>query len=369
MLIGSSIFFGSIFGFKIFGNIMMNRYFATMQAPPVTVSAKKLTYQSWQPKIRATGSLSALMGVDVTTEVSGIVRKVHFTSGSMVQEGDILVELNDDSDVAHLKSLEAIAKLAEISYLRDKEQYIVKAVSKAAVDAGEADFKSKEAQVLEQKNIVAKKTIRAPFSGRIGITTLNEGDFVGPGTKMVSLQVLDPIYVDFYVPQQYLSKVAMNKAVSVNPDSFSDKSYSGTITALDSIVDPKTRNIHVQAILLNPEKNLLPGMFVAVQVFTGGEIPYLTLPQSAISYNPYGELVFIVNETGKDKDNTPILTVKETFVTVGETRGDQVAIIKGLKEGDEIVTSGQMKLKNGSQVIIDNTQVPSDDPVPDPVDE
>ncbi len=369
MLAFTGLLFGPIFAYKILEFIIMKHYFATMLAPIVTVSAEKLTYQPWQPKLRASGTVRAPLGIELTTEVSGLVRNVLFKSGDSVKKGDILIELNADADLAHLQSLKALAKLAELSFIRSKEQYMVKAIGKAALDAAEADFKCKEAQVDEQQNILAKKTIRAPFSGKLGITSINPGEFVNPGDKIVTLQMLDPIYVDFFLPQKFIAKLKAGQNITIFSESFPEKIFKGTVTAIDPKIKSNTRNVHLQASLTNQEQNLLPGMFVSVEMNVGETVKHLTLPQAAISYNPYGELVYVINETGKNKNNQPILTVRETFITVGETRGDQVNILKGLKEGDIIVTSGQMKLRNGSQVVINNSVVPSNDPDPQPIDE
>jgi membrane fusion protein (multidrug efflux system) len=368
MLIAVGVLFGIVFGFKAFKNLMVKRYMAANR-PVMTVSATKVTKLPWQHKISAAGSLRAIKGVDVTAEIAGLVSQIFFTPGATVEEGTELVQLNADSDIALLHSLEAQAELAEINYNRDKAQFAVQAVSKATVDTDLATLKSSRAQAAQQAAIVAKKTIRAPFTGRLGIRLIDLGQYINPGDKMVTLQALDPIFADFFVPQQELLRLTVGQTVTVNNDSFPGKTFTGKITTINPLVDVNTRNIQVQATLSNPELKLLPGMFVNVAVQTGDPMPYLTVPQSAISFNPYGEIVYLLKEKGKDTQGKPMLIANQVFVETGEARGDQVIVLKGLKEGDLVVTSGQLKLKNGMPVVINNKITPSNEPAPNPVDE
>jgi len=358
MLICVGILFGVIFGYKLFISLMMKRYMAANVSPAVTVSAMPVGYSLWQPKLRASGSSRALKGVSVTTELAGMVQTIYFTPGAFVEAGTVLVQLNADSDVALLHSLQASADLAKTVYTRDKAQFAVKAVSQATLDADAANLKSADAQVEQQAATVAKKTIRAPFSGRLGISAVNPGQYINPGDKVVTLQTLDPIYVDFFVPQQMLAQLQTGLPVNITTDTFIGQTYTGKITTIDPLVDRTTRNVEVEATIMNPKSELTPGMFVSVEVDVGTEQKYLTLPQTAISFNPYGQLVYVVMQSGADK------IVKQAFVKTGETRGDQVTILEGLKEGDMIVTSGQLKLKNGSKVIINNSIVPPNNPAP-----
>ncbi len=368
MLIAVGLLFGGIFGFKVFQATMMKKHMA-FQAPPVTVTTLKAGYQPWQPQLKAVGSLRALRGVDVTSEISGLVRSVHFNSGDDAREGQLLVQLNADADIAQLQSLEAAADLSKTAYERDKKQFIIQAVSQATLDSDAADLKSKRAQVEQQKALIDKKAIRAPFAGRLGISTVNPGQYVNPGDKLVTLQSLDSIYVDFYLPQQNLSLIKLGEAVAVITDTYPGRTFSGRITAINPKVDPDTRNFQVEATISNPRHELLPGMFAAVEVRAGKVQSYLTLPQTSVTYNPYGDTVFIVQESGKGPEGKPLLTVKQAFVTVGPTRGDQVAVLTGVKENDTVVTSGQLKLKNGSAVIINNQVQPSNDISPKPADQ
>ncbi|MCL5024213.1 MAG: efflux RND transporter periplasmic adaptor subunit [Nitrospirae bacterium] len=369
MLVAMGLLFGGIFGYHALKSRMMKKSMASMQAPPVTVSATKAEYATWQKQLRAVGTLRAVRGVDVTTEIAGLVRTLHFASGDGVKEGEVLVQLNADSDIAQLRSLEASAELALTVYERDKKQFAVQAVSQATLDADAADLKSKRAQVAQQAALVEKKTIRAPFAGRLGISTVNPGQYINAGDKIVTLQALDPIYVDFYLPQQELSRIALRQKAAASTDTYPERTFAGKITSINPKVDPDTRNVQVEATFGNPKHELFPGMFASIEVEAGAAKRYLTLPQTAVTFNPYGETVFIVEEGGTGPGGKPVLKVRQAFVTVGGTRGDQVAILKGIREGDTVVTSGQLKLKNGSAVIINNQVAPTNEAAPRPVDE
>ncbi|HTN42645.1 MAG TPA: efflux RND transporter periplasmic adaptor subunit [Nitrospiria bacterium] len=369
MLLVVGLLFAAIFGFQAFKAKMIKQFMATMKMPPATVTAMKAELQPWQPQLNAVGSLRAVHGVDVTTEIGGLVREVRFKSGDEVKAGQVLVQLNADADVGLLRSLEAAAELARIVYERDKEQFAIQAVSKAVLDGDAADLKSKEAQVAQQAAVVEKKTIRAMFEGRLGINAVNLGQYVNPGDKIVTLQSLDPIFVDFFLPQQNLSRLKIGLTVTVTTDAIPGRTFEGRINAINPKVDPDTRNLQIEATIANAKHELLPGMYATVTVQSGGVQQYLTLPQTSVTFNPYGESVYVIEEGGKGADGKPVLTARQTFVTVGETRGDQVAILKGIKPGDLVATSGQLKLKNGSAVVINNTVQPSNDPAPKPVDQ
>ena len=366
MLLGMILLLGGIFGYQVYRMLMMKKVFSQMPIPPQTVSAMKAAYQTWQPNMQAAGSLRAVNGVDVTTEVAGLVHTIPFKPGADVQAGDVLVELNSDADVAQLHALQATANLAETTYKRDKAQYAIKAISKAVLDADEADLKNKQAQVEQQQAILEKKTIRAPFDGRLGVSAVNIGQYVNPGDKIVTLQSLSPIYVDFYLPQQALVHLAKGQSVTLTTDAYPDRTFTGEITTIDPKVDIATRNIQIEAVLSNDDNTLLPGMFGTVETQINEPQQYITVPQTAVSFNPYGEVAFVIHESDKDKDaeGKPKLTVTQTFIKTGEKRGDQVAVLQGLNEGDSVVTSGQLKLKNGTEVTINNTVMPADEADP-----
>lgn len=364
MLILLCILFGGIFAYKLYGSHMMKKAMSAHALPPEAVSALGASYQSWQPKLTATGTIRAINGVDVTSEVTGLVKAIHFDSGKDAKVGEVLIELNSESEIALLHSLEADAELAEITFKRDTAQYAVRAVSKAVVDTDEANLKSKRAQVAQQVAIVAKKTIRAPFNGRLGIFNVDLGQFLNPGDKIVTLQALDPIYVDFSLPQQAFPQIKLHQSVIFTTDTYPAEKFTGKITALNSKVDVATRTILVEATLTNPERKILPGMYGTVAITTSAPKEYLTLPQTAISYNPYGDYVYILKEKGKDSTGQLLYTANQKFVTVGDTRGDQVQLLKGVEKGDLIVTAGQLKLRNGSTVFINNKVVPNNNSNP-----
>jgi len=240
--------------------------------------------------------------------------------------------------------------------------------SQATVDNDEADLKSKQAQVEQQKALVEKKSISAPFAGKLGITLVNPGQYLNAGDKVVSLQSLNPIYIDFTLPQQYVSRIQLDQVVTLHADAFPNTRFTGKVAAIDPKIDPATRNVQIEALIENPKAELLPGMFANVDLETGQVESKLTVPQTAISFNPYGATLYLVEETPTKEGKTQ-LTAKQAFVNTGESRGDQVEILSGLKEGDTVITSGQLKLKNGSAVAINNEIVPSNDVNPKPVDE
>ena len=329
--------------------------------PAQTVTAMTAAYSDWQPEISAVGSVRAVRGVDITTEVTGLVRSVDFRSGEDAKRGQILVHLNADADIATLHSLEAAADLAATVYARDKIQFEAQAISQAQLDADAADLKNRRAQAAAQAALVAKKTLRAPFEGRLGITTVNPGQYLNTGDKVVTLQELDPVYVDFRLPQEQLAQVHPGLEVRITLDAFPGESFAGRINAVDPLVDASSRNFQAEATVANPTHKLLPGMFARVVVLSGAKQRYLTLPQTSITFNPYGSTVFLVEKDEKGKR-----TAQQTFVTTGPTRGDQIAVVKGIKEGDEVVTSGQLKLKNGTPLDISTQLQPSDAANPTP---
>jgi membrane fusion protein, multidrug efflux system len=368
MLIGVALLFGGIFAYKTFSNIMMKRYFAS-QEHIVTVSAMHAKIEPWQPQQKYYGSLRAVQGVNVTTELAALVEKIYLKPGAMVKKGELLVQLNAKSDIALLHSLEAQTALAKITYERDKAQYAIQAVSKATLDADAANLKSLIAQTAQQAEIVKKKSIRAPFAGRLGITTINEGQYINTGETIVPLQDLEYLYADFYVPQQQLAAIKLNQPVQLSIDAFPNRIFTGKINTINPVVDINTRNAQVEAIIYNPKYEIIPGMFASIIIDLGAPNRYITLPQTAISFNSYGKVIFTISEQGKDKKGKPILTVQQRFVTTGDSRGDQVSILQGLNVGDHVVTSGQLKLKNGTRIVINNSVVPTNNPAPQVIEE
>jgi membrane fusion protein (multidrug efflux system) len=368
MLVVVGLLFGGIFGYKAFMGIMMKKYMSAGGTPPVTVSTIHASNDAWQQKLKAVGSLRAVRGVDLASEISGLVRSVNFKSGDEVKAGQLLVQLNADPDSAQLHALEAAADLAEIAYERDKKQIEAQAISQSTLDSAFADFKTKQAQVNQQAAVIAKKAILAPFAGRLGISFINPGQYLNSGDKIVTLQSLDSIFVDFSLPQQELSLVSKGQTAVAFTDAYPGTTFTGKITAVNPKVDPSSRNVQVEVVIANPGHELLPGMYATVEILYGSVQHYLTLPRTAVTFNPYGETVYLVDEKGKDKAGKPALIARQTFVTLGPARGDQVAILSGVKLGDQVVTSGQLKIKNGSPLIINNQAQPLNDAAPKPVE-
>jgi membrane fusion protein (multidrug efflux system) len=367
MLCGVFLLLGLIFGFNQLKTFMIKHFIAGMGLPPATVSTMVVETTAWQPKLSSVGNVRAFRGVDLSTEIGGLVQTVPIKSGMDVKEGDLLIKLNDASDVAQLNSLKALADLAKVINERDRQQLEIQAISKNVFDTSKADAASKQAQVEQQTALVAKKNLKAPFTGRVGIVMINPGQFVNPGDKLLTLQTLDPIFVDFNLPQSNAEQIRVGQEIVVTTDAFKGASFTGKVTAVSPKVDTNTRNIQIEAQLANPDKKILPGMFANVNIKLGDEVKLLTLPQTAVTYNPYGSTVFIAKPTGKkDKQGKPALEAQQVFVTTGLTRGDQVAILKGVEEGATVVTSGQLKLKNGTPLIINNKVLPSNSPNPQP---
>jgi membrane fusion protein (multidrug efflux system) len=364
--------------------------------PPAVVTTAKASYQEWQPELRAVGTLRAARGADLALEVAGLVGRVNVRSGEDVKAGQLLLELVTTDEVANLHQLEAQTALSQLTYERAKRQIAVHVIAQADYDNAAADLKVKQAAVAQQQAIISKKQLRAPFAGRAGIVTITPGTYLNAGTVIVTLQQLDPEYVDFFVPQKSLGQLQVDRTVTLTLDAFPGRAFPGTLNAVNPRVDTDTRNVLVEARVPNPDRVLSPGMFVNVAVQVGSQQQHLTLPQTAIIYNPYGETVYVVRTKSQfdaDQraaapsdadlvDNQPApkkraargppplpadaLVVEQTFVTTGLTRGDQVAILKGIDAGAEIVTSGQIKLKNGAPVRIDNSVLPSNNPNPRP---
>lgn len=369
MLVLAGLVFGGIFGFEAFKGRMIKKFMATMGSAPQTVSTMSAGYQDWQPQLEAVGSLRAINGVEVSPEVSGIVAALHFNQGEDVRKGQVLVELVADNDIARLHSLQAASGLARVTYERDKQQFEFKAISQQALDVDKANMMQAAAAVSEQQALVNKKFIPALFSGRVGIRMVSVGQYLSAGTPVVSLQELDSVYLDFSVPQQNISMIHVGQKISASTDSYPDEVFAGKIAVINPEVDGGTLNVKVRAELKNPGQKLLPGMYATVDISTGKPQRYITLPQTAVTYNPYGNIVYLVEQQGTDDKGKPKLVAKQVFVTTGDKRGDQVAVLKGIKEGDIVVTAGQVKLHNGSLITVNNDIQPSNEADPKPKDE
>ena len=366
MIVGVLLLIALIAGIK---TMLVLRMIHGMPKPaPSTVSTITAREQSWQPALSSVGTLRAANGADLAMDVAGLVTAVNLKSGQDVKQGQVLLQMRDGDDVAQLHQLEAAAQLSRLTFERARKQLAAQAISKAAYDTAAADLKGKQAAVAQQQVVVAKKQLRAPFAGRAGIITTSPGDYLSAGTTVVTVQQLDPLLLDFHVPQSELGRLRVGQTVNLKLDAYVGRGFSGKLSAISPKVDLATRNVQVEATVANHDKALLPGMFAKVSVDVGSQQRELTLPQAAIVSNPYGDTVYVVQpSTGKDDKGQPLpATVKQTFVTLGDTRGDQVAIVKGIKAGSVVVTSGQMKLKNDAPIVINNSVQPADSAHPAP---
>lgn len=363
MLLATGAVFGGLYGFQTFKAGIIQKVMAGMANPPQTVSTAVANTSDWQTQLEAVGTLKAVNGADLALQVAGIVEERSFESGDTVVAGQTLLKLSAESEIAQLAALKATADNYQISLKRAIEQQKVSAVSQATVDSDYASLKNAQALVDQQQAIVDQKTLKAPFAGRLGIRSVDLGQYLTAGTTIVTLQALDTLYVDLYLPQQVLSQVKVGQDVTTTVDAYPGKVFPGKITALNSKVDSTSRNVQIRATMQNPDGLLLPGMFGRVKISVGESKKFITLPQTAIVYNPYGDSVFIVDQNGQGDGKNG--TVRQTFIKTGDTRGDNVAITSGVKEGEQVVIAGQVKLRNGSPVVIDNSHVPTAENAPE----
>ncbi len=368
MLVVLGVVLGGYFGFQQFKAKMIHQFLATLANPPQTVSTVTATTQTWQPQAQAVGSLRAVNGATLSLEVAGVVDRIDFKSGDDVKAGQVLLQLRADDDTAKLAALDASAALAQINYDRDQRQLRAQAVSQSVVDSDSYNLKNARAQADEQRAVLAKKTLRAPFAGHLGIRAVDLGQYLTAGTAVVTLQALDPLFVDFSVPEQALSRVAVGQAITAKIDTFPDETFQGKIIAVSPSVDTNSRNVQMRATLPNPDHRLLPGMFATIGIEAGTPEQQITLPQTAITYNPYGSTVYLVEKNAQTGSGQPALVAKQSFVTTGATRGDQVAVLSGVKPGDTVVSAGQIKLHNGAPVAINNKVQTADNPTPAIID-
>jgi membrane fusion protein (multidrug efflux system) len=335
------------------------------KSPPIAVTTTVASQSEWQPTLDTIGTVTAINGVTVSTDLAGIVDKIAFTSGTVVKAGDLLVHLNTDQEQAQLEQAQAQLSLAQLTLNRDRDLLAKRTISQQDYDTAEATYRQNQASVDQFRALIARKTLRAPFDGVIGIRQVNLGQYLNTGDAVVSLQSFDPIYVNFTLPQQDLSKLAVGQQVDIRLDAYADAVFPGQINAVNSMVDQATRNVQVQATLQNGEQKLRPGMFAKVSVILPQRERVIALPVSSVHYAPYGDSVFVVGDD-KDEDGKPIKSVKEQFVKLGTARGDLVAVVSGVKPGDEVVTSGVFRLKSGAAIIINNKVQPNSEASPTP---
>lgn len=363
MLIACAVVFGGVLGFQAFVGRMMRKAMASAPPPVQTVSTARAEALDWQPTLHAVGTLRAVNGTDLSAEVPGIVDEIRFESGDDVRTGQVLLSLRSGVDVARLREAQAAVDLARLDYQRNRELAPKGLVSQAALDTAETQLRSTEAQLRQQQEGVSRTSIRAPFGGRIGLRVVDVGQYLNAGARIATLQALDQLLVDFFLPQRDLGLLSPRQHVTVAVDAWPGETFRGEVIAIDSRVDAQTRNVAVRARIDNPAHRLLPGMYVSVNVDAGASVQHVTLPQTAVVYNSFGDTVYLVEGSG-DK-----LRAKQVFVQVGPTRGDQVAILSGVTAGATVVSAGQIKLQDGTPVRINNTVQPANNPAPDPPDE
>lgn len=349
---------GAIFGYKFLAIRKAMAAHAAMVMPPATVSAATATVQTWPNTIEAVGTLTSYQGITVKTELDGLVRAVVARSGATVTAGEALVVLDTASEEAQLRGLEAQSRLAEINLVRARELRANNTNTPNELDAAEAASAQARAAVDQLAVTIAKKHIAAPFAGRLGIVKVYPGQFLSKGDALVALEAVDPIHIDFSLPQQELGRLAVGQPVALRVDAHPDRTFNATIAAISPRIDDATRSIDIRATLANADEALRPGMYARLEVLLPATERALVLPSTAIVRNPYGETVFVI-ENG---------TVQQRFVKTGPQRGDLVLILSGIEPGTQVVTSGQIKLRNGSPVRIDNSAAPDANPAPTPVE-
>ncbi|MFO1449623.1 MAG: efflux RND transporter periplasmic adaptor subunit [Opitutaceae bacterium] len=358
--------FGSIFGYKAYTIKVARAAGAARKPPVVTIAAMQPSRETWENTLEAVASLQSYRGVVLRSEIEGRIVRIAFESGAKVKEGDVLIELDTSTETAQLAGLEAQAKLAAVNLNRAHELRTQVSNTQADLDAAEAASAESQAAIAVLRATLAKKRIVAPFSGRLGLREVNPGQFLNKGDAVVSLEAVDPIYADFGLPQQDIPLIRPGLAVRLAVDAFQPRTFEGTIEATSPRVNDETRNVRVRAVFPNTSEELRPGMFGRVEVVLPGKLDVLVLPSSAITYSPYGDSVYvIVDETSPAGTQS---VARQRFVTVGPKRGDQVSILKGVKPGENVVVAGQMKLRNGSAVKVDNSTLPSNNPAPKPAE-
>lgn len=339
---------------------------ASFQIPPTSVSTVIAKRETWPSTLSVIGTAAAIQGVTVSADLPGTVDKIHFESGQAVHDGDILVELDTRQERAQLANTEAQRDLAHIQFGRSEQLAKAGVISKSEFDNASAQQKATEAQVNDIKAAIARKTIHAPFSGVLGIRQISLGQYLAAGQAIVSLQSVNPIYVNFGIPQQDAPKMKIGRSVRVTSTDIPGTGFSGKISALDSVINETTRNIQIQATLQNPGGKLRPGMFLQIELPLGESRDVIPLPASAINYAPSGDSVFVVGDIKDEKTGKTYKGVRQQIVKIQGSHGDQVAIVSGLKPGDEVVSAGAFRLRNAAPVEVNNSVKPSNSPTPNP---
>jgi membrane fusion protein (multidrug efflux system) len=367
MLLVVGLLAAGLFGFAQFKAGILKKVTATIRSEVPTVAVAPVTVQPWVPRLTATGSARAVNGADLAAEIGGVVDQITFESGQTVPAGTVLVRLRPNDDDAKLAQLQASADLAAVTLNRDQKQLAAHGVAQATVDTDVANLKVARAQVAAQQAVMAEKVIRAPFAGRLGVRQVDIGQYIAAGTTVVTLQQLDPMLVDFYLPQQALGDLKPGEKVEVSTDAYPGRIFAGEVSSFNSKVDSSSRMLQVRATIPNADGALLPGMFVNVSAVSGASKDLVTIPLAAVAFNPYGSLVYVLHDEKDDQGHERKVVVQQ-FVTTGDARGDQVSVLKGIGPHDVVVTAGQLKLHNKSAVNIDNAVQPTTDAAPVPTD-
>jgi len=347
VIISLLVVIGAIFGIRFW--LLMRMASMPHPFPPTVVASAPVIQEDWKPSLRSVGSLVATNGISVSTEVDGIVSKIVFQSGQEVKKGDVLLHLDDKVDQAALAALRADQRLAEVQFNRAKDLLKKRVMSKSEYDEANAKFDAARARVAGQQAVIDRKTIRAPFDGLLGIREVDLGQYIKAGNPIVKLEALDPIYVDYTLPERYLQIVKVGQTVDVKLDALPGAMFSGQVSAIDSGVSTGTRTLKVRASLSNDKLQMRPGMFAEITTITANAHPVLTVPYTAISFNTYGNFVYTIEKTDKGQ------IVKRRQVSTGEVRDGRVSITEGLKQGEEVVRSGLVKLREGIPVKVDNS--------------
>ena len=336
--------------------------------PPESVSSAPVREEKWQGTLTAIGSVTAAQGVTVTPEIAGTVRQIAFESGTVVAKGDLLLRLDTSSEEAQLRALEAQEELARLNLARDRSLRTQNMISQSQLDAAESTLKQTQGNADTIRATIAKKTLRAPFAGHLGLRLVNLGQYLEAGKPIVSLQSLTPLYADFSLPQQELARLKTGLAVRVTTDAYPDRQFDGTLAAMNPDLDPQTRSVGLRAAFDNPDQSLRPGMFVRVEVLLPEEQPVLVIPATSILSAPYSDSVFVIESQPASTNGQPQLVVRRQFIRAGRARGDFVSVESGLKPGERVVRSGIFKLRNGMSVIENNDLAPKSDLAPRPSD-
>ncbi len=365
-LLGLIIIIGVIAGIKVLQIRHMIAVGQKMVPPPETITSSQAQLQSWESVISSTASIDAVQGVTVAAEQPGKVVKISFTPGETVQKGTILAQLDTSAEEAQLRAVASSRNLARVNLRRLSELADKGLISRSEFDNAEADFQQAEAQTENIQAVIDKKIIRAPFTGRLGIRQINLGQILKEGQEIVTLQTLDPVFVNFMLPQQELGRIANGMPVRVTTDGAQDNELTGTITTIDPQVDAITRNIRVQATVANKNERLRPGMFVNASVILPEREKIISIPGTAVLYAPYSDSVFVVENKKDEKSGSDIQTLRQQFVRLGEKRGDFTTVLSGLREGEIVASTGVFKLRNGQAVVINNEHAPSFEMQPKP---